>query len=83
MKFTTYNFFAFKIVPDDARHPIYCMSLLSTPIFQHSVWNVVTAHKLTPDKVRRNHRRRWSTITLRAVLFAATDRQTDVFRSMQ
>jgi len=26
-------------------------TLLSTPIFQHSVWSVITAHKLTPDKV--------------------------------
>jgi len=30
--------------------------VLSMPIFQHSVRSVITAHKLTPDKVRRDHR---------------------------
>jgi len=30
-------------------------ALLLTPIFRHSVWSVIAAHKLTPNKVRLDH----------------------------
>jgi len=29
-------------------------ALLWTPIFQHSIWSLITTHKLTPDKVTRH-----------------------------